>query len=221
MITASRTLPRRTFTSLSLLTLVAWLGGCGGTISVDGNWQEGASRSKTYSKLLVIGVSPDRNIRCAFEANFASQLKSSATTVISSCDQMNSKEPLSRESVERVVALVHADAVLATHLVSMSAAQGEGNSNDSRGDSRYKATDFAYGAYGMPVVFGEFQTAPPLSTITSSLHVLTKLYDTSNAALIYTVDTMTKAQEVDSTEATLMTIAAPTAQKLRRAGLIR
>lgn len=221
MSTAARTSAHRPIISLGLLTLIACLGGCGGTISVDGTWQDGASRSKTYSKLLVIGVSPDRNIRCAFESNFASQLKSASTTVISSCDQMNSKEPLSRESVERVVALVHADAVLATRLVAMSTAQGEGNTHDSRGDSRYKSTDFAYGAYGMPVVFAEFQTAPPLSTITSSLHVLTKLYDTSNASLIYTVDTMTKAQEVDSTEATLMTIAAPTAQKFRRAGLIR
>jgi hypothetical protein len=206
---------------LGLVSLITCLIGCGRTVTVDGNWQDGASRSKTYSKLLVIGVSPDRNIRCAFESNFASQLQSASTTVISSCDQMNSKEPLSRESVERVVAKVHADAVLATRLVAMSTGQGEGNTHDSRGSSQYKSTDFAYGAYGMPVVFAEFQTAPPLSTITSSMHVLTKFYDTSDASLIYTVDTMTKAQEVDSTEATLMTIAAPTAQKLRKAGLIR
>ncbi|MBS0577800.1 MAG: hypothetical protein JSR36_00905 [Proteobacteria bacterium] len=217
---AAHTSPR-TIIFWVMLSLIAGLGGCGRTVTVDGTWQDGASRSKSYSKLLVIGVSPDRNIRCAFESNFASQLKSDSTTVISSCDQMNSKEPLSRESVERVVALVHADAVLATRLVAMSTAQAEGNTHDSRGDSRYKATDFAYGAYGMPVVFAEFQTAPPLSTITSSMHVLTKLYDTSNASLIYTIDTMTKAHEVDSTEATLMTIAAPTAQKLRHAGLIR
>ena len=103
----------------------------------------------------------------------------------------------------------------------MSTAHGEGNSNDMRGDSVYKATDFAYGAYGMPVTYVDFQTAPPLTSLTSSLHVVTKLYETHGAALIYTIDTVTKRQEIDSTEATLVTITAPTADRLRRAGLIR
>jgi hypothetical protein len=206
--------------SLLMLALAAWLSGCAG-VSVDGAWQDGAQHNQTFSKLLVVGVSPDRNLRCAFESTFASQLKSASTTVISSCDMMNSKEPLNRETIERVVALTHADAVLTTRLVSMATGQREGNSNDTRGDSVYKATDFGYGAYGMPVTEVQFQTAPPLSTITSSLHVVTKLYETHGASLVYTVDTTTKAQAVDSTEATLMTIAIPTAQRLRRAGLIR
>jgi hypothetical protein len=45
------------------------------------------------------------------------------------------------ENVERVAASVHADAVLATRLVSMDMGHGQGNSNDTRGDSVYKATD--------------------------------------------------------------------------------
>jgi hypothetical protein len=169
----------------------------------------------------VVGVSPDRDLRCAFESTFASQLVSASTTVISSCDQMNAKEPLSRENVERVVATVHADAVLATHLVSASVGHGQGDTSDMRGDSVYKVDDFAYGAYGMPVAVVDFETAPPLTSITSSLHVVTKLYETQGATLVYTIDTVTKSQEIDSTEDTLMTIAAPTASRLRRAGLIR
>ena len=211
---------RTLFSSAVLLTAVAWLGGCAG-VSVDGTWQDGVSHSQTFSRVLIVGVTPDRNLRCAFESTFASQLQSASTTAISSCDQMNSKEPLTRENIERVVASTHADAVLATRLVSMVAGQGEGRSNDTRGNSMYKATDFGYGAYGMPVTMVEFQTAPPLSAITTSLHVVTRVYDTRGAALIYTVDTKTKAQEIDSTEATLMTIAVPTAQRLRRAALIR
>jgi hypothetical protein len=73
----------------------------------------------------------------------------------------------------------------------------------------------------MPVTYVEFQTAPPLTRLTSSIHVLTKLYQTRDAMLIYTLDTTTKSQEVDSTEATLLTITAPTADRLRRDGLIR
>jgi hypothetical protein len=214
---------QRTYLSaafLSALTLTVWLCGCSG-VSVKGTWQEGAPRNQTYARLLVVGVSPDRNLRCAFESAFASQLGSAATTVISSCDKMSAKEPLSRENVERVAAAVNADAVLATRLVSMDTGHGQGTSTDMRGDSVYKATDFAYGAYGMPVTYVDFQTAPPLMSLTSSLHVLTKLYETHGATLIYTVDTVTKSQEIDSTDATLITITAPTADRLRRAGLIR
>jgi len=210
----------RSIVSLSLLTLTVWLCGCSG-VSVKGTWQDGAPRNQTYARLLVIGVTPDRDLRCAFESDFASQLISASTAVISSCDQMNAKEPLTRENVERVATSLQADAVLATRLVSMKFGHGEGNSDDTRGDSLYKATDLAYGAYGMPVTYVEFQTAPPLTSLTSSLHVVTKLYATHGATLIYTIDTVTKSQEIDSTEATLMTLTAPTADRLRRAGLIR
>ena len=210
----------RSVASLSLLTLAVWLCGCSG-VSVKGQWQDGAPHNQTYSRLLVIGVSPDRDLRCAFEATFASQLKSASTTVITSCEKMSAKEPLTRENVERAAASVHADAVLATRLVSMGTGQGEGTGNDTRGNSVYKATDFAYGAYGMPVTYVDFQTAPPLQSLTSSLHVVTKLYETHGATLIYTIDTVTKSQEIDSTEATLVTITEPTADRLRRAGLIR
>ena len=210
----------RSITSLSLLTLAVWLCACSG-VSVKGAWQDGAPHNQTYARLLVIGVSPDRELRCAFESTFASQLRSASTTAISSCEQMSAKEPLTRENVERAAASIHADAVLATRLVSIKAGHGEGNSMDTRGDSQYKATDFAYGAYGMPVTYVDFQTAPPLTSLTSSLHVVTKLYETHGATLVYTIDTVTKSQEIDSTDATLVTITAPTADRLRRAGLIR
>jgi hypothetical protein len=212
---------KRPSISLSILTLTLWLGACSG-VSVKGTWQDGAPH-QTYSRVLVIGVSPDRDLRCAFEATFGSQLASASTTVISSCDQMGPKEQLTRENVERVAAAVHADAVTATRLVSASFGHGQGTSTDMRGDSVYKVDDYgyAYGAYGMPVYTLDFQTAPPLTSITSSLDVVTKLYATHGAALIYTVDTVTKKQEIDSTEATLMSIAAPTADRLRHAGLVR
>jgi hypothetical protein len=210
--------PLVTFSSLLILTL--WLWGCA-DVSAKGTWQDGASHTQIYTRLLVIGVSPDRNLRCAFESTFVSQLRSASTTAISSCNQMKADEPLTRENVERAAAAVQADAVLATRLVSMKTGHGEGDSNDTRGDSVYKSTDFAYGAYGMPVTYVDFQTAPPLTSIKSSLHVLTRLYQTHGASLVYSIDTVTKALEIDSTDATLLTITAPTADRLRSAGLIR
>jgi hypothetical protein len=205
---------------LTLLALTAWLCGCSG-VSVKGTWPDGAPHNQTYTRLLVIGVSPDRDLRCAFETTFASELGSASTTAIPSCQHMSAKEPLTRETVERAAASAHADAVLATRLVSMHTGQGEGNSDDMRGNSVYKATDFSYGAYGMPVTELDFQTAPPLTSISRSLHVVTQLYETRSATLIYTIDTETKPKEIDSTEATLVSITGPTADRLRRAGLIR
>jgi hypothetical protein len=201
------------------LGATAWLCGCAG-VSVKGAWQ-GDAKHQAFATVLIVGVSPDLNLRCAFESTLISQIKSASTTAISSCDKMNSKEPLSRENIERVVAAIHADAVLTTRLVSMAVGKREGGSQDTRGDSLYKAADFGYGAYGMPVTYVEFQTAPPLSSITSSLHVLTNVYETTDAALVYTADTVTKAQEVNSTDATLMSIAIPLAARLRRDGVIR
>ena len=203
-----------------LLTATVWLSGCAG-VSVKSAWQPGVPRNQTFTRILIVGVSPNYNLRCTFESNFASQLRSASTTVFSSCSAMTSEVHLTRENIERVVASVHADAVLATRLVSMDAGQQEGGSSDTRGTSLYKSTDFAYGAYGMPVTYVEFQTAPPLTRLTSSIHVLTKLYETRDATLLYTLDTKTKSQEIDSTEATLITITAPTADRLREDGLIR
>ncbi len=205
---------------LLLFTATIWLSGCAG-VSVKSAWQPGVARNQTFARVLIVGVSPNFNLRCAFESAFASQLRSASTTVFSSCDMMTSEVPLTRENIERVIASVHADAVLATRLVSLDAGHQRGGSRDTRGDSLYKSTDFGYGAYGMPVTYVEFQTAPPLTRLTSSIHVLTKLYETRDATLMYTLDTTTKSQEIDSTEATLITITAPTADRLRRDGLIR
>jgi len=210
MRTAERRQMKKTYwsvASLSLLTLTVWLYGCSG-VSVKGRWQDGAPRNQSYA-------------RCSFELTFVSQLRSASTTPISSCERMGATEQLTRENVERAAASVQADAVLATRLVSIAAGHGEGNGMDTRGNSLYKATDFAYGAYGMPVTYVDFQTSAPLTSLKSSLHVLTELYETHGATLIYSIDTVTKAQEIDSTEATLVTITAPTADRLRRAGLIR
>jgi hypothetical protein len=206
--------------ALGLLTVAAlWLCGCAG-VSVKSAWQEGAPRNRTFSRLLVVGVTPDYNLRCEFEYTFANQLASASTKALPSCDSMKSGEPLTRETIERVISAVHADAVLATRLVSAKSGVQEGGTLDTMGTSLYKPTDFGYGAYGMPVTYVDFQTAPPLTTLTSSIHVVTSLYETQGAKLLYTLDTQTKSQEIDSTQGTLITLTAPAADRLRRDGLI-
>ncbi|HUK00764.1 MAG TPA: hypothetical protein VLW26_00640 [Steroidobacteraceae bacterium] len=206
-------------TSVLLLSAAVSLGACSG-ISVQSEWQEGAPHGQSFSRVLIVGVSPDYNLRCAFEQSLASQVRSDATQAFSSCDSMRAEEKLTRENLERVIAAVHADAVLATTLVAHAGGVQEGGTRDTRGYGRYKALDFGIGVYGLPVTYAQFETAPPLSTLKTSVHILTKMYETRGATLLYTLDTVAKSLNLESTQSTILTIASPTADRLRRDGLI-
>jgi hypothetical protein len=210
--------------SMLMFLAIAWLSGCT-DVAVKSGLQEGVPGGQSFSRVLVVGVSPNYDLRCAFESDLASELRSNATQAIPSCDKMKAEERLTRENIERVVASVQADAVLVTSLVAADASASEGNSRDTRGDAGYKVTGvgtgYGFGEYGMPVKYAEFETAPPVTTVKSSFHVLTKLYETRGATLVYTIDTKSKPFEVESTQDSIIRITTPTADRLRRDGLIR
>jgi hypothetical protein len=135
------------------------LSGCAQQATVKGAWQDGVPRKQSFTRVLVVGVTPHVNQRCQFEAFMASQLKSESVQAIRSCDAVTQKNPLTLESIEQAVASVQADAVLATSLVSREYEAKEGGSRDTRGSAMYKATDAGYatgyyGVYGVPVIYG-------------------------------------------------------------------
>ena len=174
--------------------------------------------------MLVVGVSPNVNQRCAFEFFMASRLKSESVVAIRSCDAVKEKTPLTLESIEQAVAAAQADAVLATSLVSRAIESQEGGSRDTRGNASYKATDagFAtgyYGVYGVPVIYGEFATAPAFSVAEGEAQVSSTFYQTKDKAPIYKVQT--HARKLETTDGALQEIAAAIADKLRKEGLTR
>jgi altronate dehydratase len=192
--------------------------------TVKGTWQEGVTRNQTFTRVLVVGVSPNVNQRCAFEFFMASQLQSESVQVIRSCDAVKEKNPLTLESIVQAVSAANADAVLATSLVAREIAMKEGGSRDTRGNASYKATDagFAtgyYGVYGVPVIYGEFATAPAFTIAQGKAEVSSRFYRTSDKALLYTLDTT--ATKLESSDAALHDFAAAIADKLRREGLTR
>jgi hypothetical protein len=192
--------------------------------TVKGTWEQGASRQQSFTRVLVVGVTPNVNQRCAFEFFMASRLKSESVQVIRSCDVVKEKNPLTLASIEQAVAATQADAVLATSLVSREIEAKEGGSRDTRGNASYKATDagFAtgyYGVYGVPVIYGEFATAPAFSVAEGEAQVTSRFYQTRDKALIYTLDT--HARKLESSDAALQEIAAAIAAKLRKDGLTR
>ena len=209
---------------LYLLGAALFAGSVQARTTVKGTWQDGAPRKQSFSRVLVVGVSPNVNQRCAFEFFMASQLKSESVEVIRSCDAVREKDPLTLESIEQAVAIAQADAVLATSLVAREIESKEGGSRDTRGTASYKATDagFAtgyYGVYGVPVIYGEFATAPAFTVAQGEARVSSRFYQTRDKALIYTLDT--KATKLESTDDALHDFAAAIAGKLRREGLAR
>jgi hypothetical protein len=192
--------------------------------TVNGAWQEGAPRKQSFTRVLVVGVSPNVNQRCAFEFFMASQLTSDSVQAIRSCDAVKEKVPLTLESIEQAITAAQADAVLATSLVAREFEAKEGGSRDTRGTASYKATDagFAtgyYGVYGVPVIYGEFATAPAFTIAQGAAQVASRFYQTRDKALLYTLET--KATKLESTDAALHDFAAAIADKLRREGLTR
>ena len=207
-----------------LILGAASLAGCASQPSVSSAWQEGVPHNQTFSRVLIVGVSPDINQRCAFEHFLASRIMSASVKAISSCDVVAQKNPLTRESIDQAVASQQADAVVATTLVSVDWGTKEGAGRDDRGGGMYKATDAGYatgyyGVYGVPVVYGEFQTASSITTVKGTAHVTTKVWETKGPTHLYTMETTVGGLE--SRDTALAAIADPIADRLRQDGLIR
>jgi hypothetical protein len=220
--------PRHRFARVAAATVVLFaalgLAGFGQKVKVTGTWQDGASRPQTFARVLVVGVSPNINQRCAFVGFLASRIRSESTEAIPSCSVVNRKAPLTRESIEAAVAATQADAVLSTILVSRSASTDDGGSRDTRGTASYKAVDSGwatgyYGAYGVPVIYGEFETSPSITTLKGEVHVASKLFEVRGATVVYTLDTT--ARELESRDEGLSIVTTPMAERLRKDGLVR
>jgi hypothetical protein len=210
---------KRSHALVPLLLAIAGLASCTQSLKVTGAWNEGATRPQTFKKLLIVGVSPDYRQRCNFEWVLATTLRSDTTvTAIRSCSVMKADELLSRESVERVVASLGADGVLASRLVAAATSLKEGGSRDTRGSGLYKATDMSYGYYGMPVVYADFAVSPSIFELESEFEITTQLYETRGPSLVYSLKTTGKTQ--DANNIVRVDISSAIAARLHEAGLI-
>jgi hypothetical protein len=210
----------------------AVLGACAGRVVAEGSWQKDAVRGQAYQRILVVGLSPDYNTRCAFEWSMAGVLKSEHTDAMPSCSRLKSEDELSRENIVRIVKDTGADAVLTTVLVEKTYAAKDGGSRDTRGTAGYKATDselgtaygygpYSYGAYGVPVtvIYGQFVTTAPLTSLSSSVRVGSMLYEATAGSPVYAVEV--SAGDLHGRDSALASITPTIAAKLRQDGLVR
>ena len=212
-----------TIAPLLLLLGCATLSGCS-SVATSGAWQSDAPRNLSFKKVLVVGLSPHYNTRCSFEYSVARAISNGSTMVgMTSCSFMPMEVELTRDNLVKAIAASHADSVLVTSLVAMKMSAEEGAGRDSLGSALYKATDYGYvagyyGGYGMPVVYGTFVTSPSITTLQGDIHVMSRLFETQGAKLIYTVDT--KAKDLESRDDALLDITPAIVGRLRQEKLI-
>jgi hypothetical protein len=209
------------------------LSGCAQTVRVSGAWTKDAAKGQAFSRVLVVGIAPDPKQRCPFEGFMVNLMRNDSTVAIRGCDAMPRDEPLSREAVERAVREYEIDGVLTTTLVAARAQAQEGGTSETRGDAYYKVTDYAYGYaptyyyggwgyYGMPVTtyYGQFETATPITNIQGEAEILTRMYDTNGATLVYEMTTKAKGL-VESRAAGLAEVTSRISERLQRDGVVR
>jgi hypothetical protein len=221
----ARNFPRHALlTATSALVCAALLSGCSVPVRSDGHWAEGVPRDAKYSRVLVVGVSPNVNQRCAFEEALASNLRDASVVARSSCREMGTEPPLTRENVEKAVVSFEADAVLATRLVDSSMQLAEGGTRETRGDAYYKPLGFGWGWdywgwYGVPVVYGEFQTSPSVFSLQGTVKISSALFETRNAQAVYFVETT--AKDLSSREQAMTDITPVIAERFVKSGPLR
>lgn len=214
--------PPAFYTALVLLLAVS-LAACS-AVKVDAAWSESVIGDPDFSNLLVVGVSPDRNVRCAFEQALADNLRSATVKATASCNVMAADAKLSREAVEAVVKSTGVDAVIATSLVAVKGDAKEVGTRDERGGGYYKPVaygfDYGYfGAYGVPVVYGEFETLPSVLSVSGAIDLATNVYETNGGEKIYGMTT--RAKNLESRGMALALITPRIAERLRDDGLVR
>jgi hypothetical protein len=202
------------------------LSGCATSSSSKGAWQGSASARQPVKKVLIVGISADFTQRCAFEWSMASQINTGSTLAFTSCDSMTSKDPLTRANIEKVVASDQVDAVLTTAVVSMQLGGQKGNTRDTRATPYYQVTGEGFvtgdlGYYGVPVAFVQLDTTPSITLLTGDIHVVTKIFQSNDATLTYTLDTQAKSGNIQSSSTGIDTITALIADRLRRDGVIQ
>lgn len=199
------------------------VGACTNPVSVDGRWVEQPKAAPQFTNVLVVGVTPDYNMRCRFERALADDLRSTTVRATASCAYLRATDPLTREAVVAVVKEQGIDAVLATRLVNQKPRLDKGTGMDTRQDYYYKPVGYGiddgyFGYFGLPVTYVEFTSNPPVLTLESTVQIATNLYQASDAALLYSMTS--KARNVTSAGNFINQVSTAITAQLQSDGLI-
>ena len=100
----------------AVLLICAVLASCSNT-NLRETWKQD-EHSKSYKKLMIIGISDSQQTRRIYENHFVSELEKKSVHAIPSYTLINSKQIINRETVVAAIKDTDIDAVLVSYLVS-------------------------------------------------------------------------------------------------------
>ncbi len=222
-------MPDRFQTALWPILLTTLLAGCVmRPVKVESRWAEETSHNQSFHDLLIVGVSPNYNVRCNYERFVAAQLRGPGMKATASCSYMDSTDPLTVETVVPVVRKIHADAVLVTELIGRENNIVEGGSSETRGEAYYKPVGYGYahpyyggiggyGSFGLPVTRVEFNAEQSAFALETSVIVASNLYETDKGSLVYSIQVTANNQSLDEV---LHSLSTAVVERLQRDGLV-
>lgn len=167
-----------------------------------------------YSKVLVVGVTPNEGLRWRWERLMAQTLEDRGLTAWSSVKEMGYDTPLNRDNVVVAVRKTGADAVLVSRLIRQDvAAKGV----DARKEAKARRREeyiFDFFRYDYEEI-----DVPSYTLLTSTVEINTDLYETTEGRLVYSINTITYQKQTEWEVLDEVTIAI--AKRLRRDKMAR
>lgn len=145
-----------------------------------------------YSKVLIVGVTPNEGLRWRWERLMASTLEDRGITAWASVKEMGYDTPLNRDNVVVAVRKTGADAVLVSRLIRQDvAARGV----DARKEAKLRRRDeyiFDFFRYDYEEV-----EVPSYTLLTSTVEINTDLYEATEGRLIYSLNSITYQKQTE------------------------
>jgi hypothetical protein len=179
-----------TMTRILLTALVSLLtlSGCGGSAKVTSDWADARERSGPYGSILVVGVTESSRQRRRFENALTEKLDKKTTIAWASNRVMPADAELNRDTIMAAVGKTSATAVVATKLVNekISTQEIPGRTVIVPGESS-GLFDYDY---------QEYDESSQLK-VTSTVTLLTEVYETHNGQLIYNMRSTSTNKRTD------------------------
>ena len=145
------------------------------------------SADAPYQNVLVIALLSSFDSRRYLETEIVNQLSELGTKAVASTSMMDSRTPMVRQTFVAMVDEINADAVLATHLVSL---QATGEMKDMRPETTYNIRPTYY--YNVWSVEYTEYVEPQALELTNTLVLSTQLYSVSARDAVWAIELKSK-----------------------------
>ena len=168
-----------------VLLCAAILAGCSKSTKVSSVRHEAKPAAAPFSKIVVVGVTPNQNLRVSWERVMAETLDDAGNTVWTSFRELDYEIP-TRENITEVVRATGADAVLVSRLIRQEVSAED--VDERTGAKKRRKNQYVFDIFRYD--YEEF-TEPSYTLVASDVELATDLYETTEGRLIYSIDSTT------------------------------